>query len=134
MIKKSHKLVVLSLFLLFLPQVTRALYVQPNLDIENCEWAILGTPPYVVLPYGKYVFIISRSFFLSPYVSVLNLEDGTMITTINIEGVIGSDQSPIQVLLCPKEKRLVIFGGIESNYAVIDISNPEHLVIIKLSK
>ena len=128
---------VLGLFFLILSQVVQALYVQPNLDIEGCEWAVLGTPAYVVLPYGKYAFIVSMSGLLgiyNPVVNVLDLESGTIVTTIEINGVTGTDQTPFQVLLCPKERRLVIFGLTGRNYAVVDISDPEHLVIIKLSK
>ena len=129
----SHKLPILSFFLLILPQITQALYVQPNLVIKECEWGIIGSSGYVVMPYGKYVFKVSMVGALGFYwgsISVINLENGNTITTISIKNITATADSPLQVLLCPKEKRLVIFGVVR--YAVFDISNPEQPTLIKL--
>jgi len=131
MVKEGRKLIPIVLLFL-LPQLVRGLYVQPQVVIRDCEWAIFGSSPYVYLPYKSYVFMVIRETFTQFDVSVLDIRTGNVIMTMKLNGLYDDNQSPVQVLLCPKEKRLIIFGAWgDDNYVVLDISNPQRPLVIK---
>ncbi len=124
---------VYALLLLSLPSL--ALYVQPNVHVGDCEWAVFGTPSYVLLHYKGYAYIIERTSSVKTpiMIDVINLANGKLenSTTVKLPVDQYADQYHEQVLLCPKEKRImiVISSSFESiteavGYAVLDISNP----------
>ncbi len=125
--------VVYTLLLLSLPSL--ALYVQPNVHVGDCDWAVFGTPSYVVLHYKGYAYIIERTGSANTpmVIEIIDLMSGRLVNTTVVKLPVEqfADQYHEQVLLCPKEKRLMVvisssYGSLvgATGYAVLDISNP----------
>ena len=108
--------VVYTLLLLSLPSL--ALYVQPNVYMNDCEWAVFGTPSYVVLHYKGYAYIIERTGLADTpmVIEIIDLMSGRLVNTTAVKLPVEqfADQYHEQVLLCPKEKRLMVV--ISSSY------------------
>ena len=75
------------LLFLSLSQLSLGLYVQPSANIKGCEYSIFGSPPYIVMPYKGYVFIITREITTFD-IHILRLDDGKIVNSFYIEGLL----------------------------------------------
>ena len=131
MLRGARRALPTLILLLVFSHLAKGLYVQPVVNVKGCEWAIFGTPSYVVLPYKGYAFIVVRDTFIDFKIYVMNLETGKIVSTVKVHGLVEYEQGPVQVLLCPAQRRLVLLGALgNDNYVVFDITNPERPALV----